>query len=91
MIENVTTALQVNATTGNGQTVTLPEPRLVTFRITGNGPVSAGQVTIECCPQATPIVPGSGAAGAMVWEPLTTIAVPPNYLPGFNSEGYVHR
>ena len=35
-IENVTTALQVNATTGNGvTTLVLPEPRLVTFKITG--------------------------------------------------------
>ena len=51
MIENVTTALQVNATTGNGQTLALPEPRLVTVKITGHGPVSAGQITIECCPQ----------------------------------------
>jgi hypothetical protein len=36
--ENVTKALQVNATTGNGvTTLVLPEPRLVTFKITGNG------------------------------------------------------
>jgi hypothetical protein len=48
--ENVTAALQVNATTGNGLTLTLPEARFVTFKIQGNGPVAAGQVTIECCP-----------------------------------------
>jgi hypothetical protein len=40
MIENVTTALQVNAATGNGLTVTLPESRFVTFRVTGNGSVT---------------------------------------------------
>jgi hypothetical protein len=78
MSDNVTTALQVNATTGNGETLVLPEPRLVTFTITGNGPVSAGQITVECCPQATPIAPGSGSAEAMVWETLNTIAVPAN-------------
>jgi hypothetical protein len=83
----VTTALQVNATTGNGfTTLVLPEPRLVTFKITGNGPVTAGAITIECCLQNTPIAPGSGSAGAMVWTALTTIAVPANattdYLAG---------
>ena len=41
MSDNVTTALQVNATTGNGETLVLHQPRLVTFKITGNGPVSA--------------------------------------------------
>jgi hypothetical protein len=61
MSDNVTTALQVNATTGNGvTTLVLPEPRLVTFKITGNGPVSAGAVTLECCPQAAPDL-GDGA------------------------------
>jgi len=78
-IENVTTALEVNATTGNGvTTLVLPEPRLVTFKVTGNGPVTGGAITIECCPQNTPIAPDSGSAGAMVCEALTTIAVPAN-------------
>lgn len=45
MIENVTTALLVNQTSGNGQMLVLPDPRLVTFKVTGNGAVSAGQVT----------------------------------------------
>jgi hypothetical protein len=67
MSDNVTTALQVNATTGNGETVVLHERRLVTFKIQGNGPTSAGQVTIECCPQPSPIASGSGSGGAMVW------------------------
>jgi hypothetical protein len=49
-IENVTTSLQVNATTGNGvTTLVLPEPRLVTFKITGKGSVTGGALTIECC------------------------------------------
>jgi hypothetical protein len=69
-------SVQVNATTGNGETLLLPEPRLVTFKIMGNGPVSAGQITVECCPQNTPIAPDSGSAGAVVWEALNTFAVP---------------
>jgi hypothetical protein len=32
-IENVTTALQAFATTGNGETLVLREPRLVTFKV----------------------------------------------------------
>jgi hypothetical protein len=79
MIENVTTALQVNATTGNGLTLTLPEARFVTFKVQGVGPVTAGQVVLECCPQATPMTQtplpsGSGAT----WTVLNTIAVPAN-------------
>jgi hypothetical protein len=77
-IENVTTALQVNASTGNGFTVTLLGPRFLTFKVQGNGNVAAGAVAIECCPQDTPISPGSGSAGAMVWTTLTTIPVPAN-------------
>jgi hypothetical protein len=78
MIENVTTALQVNATTGNGETLVLSEPRLVTFKIQGNGKVSDGTVTLECCPQTAPLAPGSVSEGAMVWTALTTITVPAN-------------
>ena len=78
-IENVTTALQAFATTGNGvTTLVLPEPRLVTFEITGNGSVTGGAITIECCPQNRTTAPDSGSAGAIVWEALTTIAVPAN-------------
>jgi hypothetical protein len=72
-IENVTTALQVNATTGNGFTVTLPAPRFLIFKVQGNGNVTAGAVAIECCPSNTPILPGSGSEGTMVWTTLTTM------------------
>jgi hypothetical protein len=78
MIANVQTALQAFATTGNGLTVTLPGPRFLTFKIQGNGNVTAGSCAIECCPQNTPIAPGSGSEGAMVWTTLTTIPVPAN-------------
>jgi hypothetical protein len=77
-VESVTAALQVNVTSGDGLSLTLPDPRLVTLRVTGNGSLTAGQIAVECCPQATPIAPGSGSAEAMVWETLNTIAVPAN-------------
>ncbi len=80
MIENVTTALQVNATTGNGQTLALPEPRLVTVKITGHGPVSAGQITIECCPQTLAVGKDDVTT---VWTPITTIAVPADATTGY--------
>jgi hypothetical protein len=78
-IANVTTALQVNATTGDGFSVILPEPKYVTFRITGNGTIKAGAITIEYSPQITPVtqqapLPGSEA----FWTALTTMDVPSN-------------
>jgi hypothetical protein len=53
MIEGVTMAFQVAASTGEGLTQFLPESRTVRFRVTGNGPVTGGAVTIECCPSMT--------------------------------------
>ena len=76
--ENVTYAFHVAATTGVGLTQFWLEPRFTTLRITGNGSVSAGQVTIECCPQKTPMIPGASSAGGMAWTVLTTIPVPLN-------------
>jgi hypothetical protein len=49
-IENVTYAFQVAATTGVGVNQFFSEPRFTTFRIAGNGSVSAGQVTIAMLP-----------------------------------------
>jgi len=77
-VENVTYAFQVAATTGVGLTQFLSEPRFTTFRITGNGSVTGGAVSIECCPGNAPMtelpLPGSGTA----WTALTTIPVPSN-------------
>ena len=47
-VENVTTAPQVNATTGEGFLLFLSEPRFVAFRIVGNGSIKEGAITIEC-------------------------------------------
>lgn len=60
--------LHDKATTGAGKTLVLPEPRRVRFLIRGEGRVSAGAVTIECCPEST-------KAGKF-WMELATIPVP---------------
>src|SRR5919106_3104662 len=60
--------LQDKATTGVGKSLVLPEPRRVRFLIRGEGSVSAGAVTIECCPEST-------KAGKF-WMELATIPVP---------------
>jgi hypothetical protein len=38
--------LQEKATTGLGKSLVLPEPRRIRFLIRGEGPISAGAVTI---------------------------------------------
>jgi hypothetical protein len=60
--------LQDRATTGAGKRLVLPEPRRIRFLIRGEGPVSTGAVTIECCPEST-------KAGKF-WMELATIPVP---------------
>ena len=60
--------LQDKATTGAGKSLVLPEPRRIRFLIRGEGSVSAGAVTIECCPEST-------KAGKF-WMELATIPVP---------------
>jgi hypothetical protein len=60
--------LQDKATTGAGKRLVLPEPHRVRFLIRGEGSVSAGAVTIECCPEST-------KAGKF-WMELATIPVP---------------
>jgi len=75
-IENVTTALQAFATTGNGLTLTLPDPRFVTFRVTGNGSITGGQVTIELA--SMPLEGGNTPMLSSGWTALKTIPVPAN-------------
>jgi hypothetical protein len=78
-IENTTYAFQNAATTGVGINQFFLEPRFTTFRITGNGSVTGGAVTIECCPGNAPMthVPLPSGSGA-TWTVLTTITVPAN-------------
>jgi hypothetical protein len=47
-------------------------------KIQGSANVTAGAVAIECCPQTTPIAPGTGSGDGMIWTTLTTITVPAN-------------
>jgi len=65
--------LQDKATTGAGKKLVLPEPRRVRFLIRGEGPVSSGAVTIECCREST-------KAGGF-WMELATIRVPADRRP----------
>ena len=60
--------LQDKATNGAGKRLVLPEPHRIRFLIRGEGSVSAGAVTIECCPEST-------KAGKF-WMELATIPVP---------------
>src|SRR5438309_10839079 len=91
MIAGVTMAFQNAATNGEGLTQFLPEPRTVRFRVTGNGLVSAGAVTIECCPSMTATsmsstpLPGSGTT----WTSLTTITVPANATTEYRAQSVV--
>jgi hypothetical protein len=75
MTGNVTSAFQVAATHGNGFSVFFLGPNFVTFRVTGNGAITAGAVTIECCPGNMIGVPESGTG---TWTALTTITVQAN-------------
>src|SRR5207245_11758567 len=89
MIAGVTMAFQNAATTGDGLTQFLPEPKTVRFRVTGNGSVSAGAVTIECCPGNAPTTPtGSSSLGA-TWTALTMITVPANTTTEYRADSVV--
>src|SRR5438874_4619288 len=89
MIAAVTMAFQNAANTGEGLTQFLLEPRTVRFRVTGNGPVSAGAVTIECCPGNAPMTPtGSSSLGA-TWTALITITVPANATTEYRADSVV--
>jgi len=93
MIAAVTMAFQNAATTGDGLTQFLLEPRTVRFSVTGNGSVTGGAVTIECCPSMTaiPLPPGSGsgAGSGTTWTSLTTITVPANATTEYRAQSVV--
>jgi hypothetical protein len=68
-MERLLSPLQLDATTGVGKTLIVPEPeRIVRFLIRSKGPPpTGGQIQIECCPMEAP---GSGTGSAqMVWRP----------------------
>jgi hypothetical protein len=82
MTGNVTYAFQVAATNGNGFSVFFRDTNFVTFRVTGNGTVTAGAVTIECCPGN---MTGDSVLGSGTWTALTTITVPANSTVDYNA------
>src|SRR5437762_11271229 len=93
MIAAVTMAFQNAATIGEGLTQFLSEPRTVTFRVTGNGSVTGGAVTIECCPSMTaiPLPPGSGSGvgSGTTWTSLITITVLANATTEYRANSVV--
>lgn len=75
--ELVTYAFQVAATSGDGLTQQLQDaPRPVVFRITGNGSVKQGVVTIERCIQDSSLQTPVLQSNQSVWTAVTTITVP---------------
>jgi hypothetical protein len=66
--------LQLDATSGVGKTLIVPEPeRTVRFLIRSKGPPTGGQIQIESCPMNTPQGMGAGPmAGTVmtVWRPM---------------------
>src|SRR6266480_7066093 len=93
MIANVTMAFQNAASTGEGLTQFLANPRSVLFSITGNGSVTGGVVTIECCPSMTAIPSppgsGSGAGSGTTWTSLATITVSANATTEYRANSVV--
>jgi hypothetical protein len=79
---NVTYAFQVAATNGNGFSVFFRDPNFVTFRVTGNGTVTAGAVTIETSLDNMTAEPASGSGN---WTSLTTITVPAKSTVDYNA------
>lgn len=77
--EIVTYAFQAAATSGDDLTQQLQDsPRSVVFRITGNGSVKAGAVTIERFVQDSPLQNVPLTSNQSVWTAITTITVPAN-------------
>jgi hypothetical protein len=67
------TPLQLDATSGAGRTLIVPDPaRMVRFIIRVKGTPMGGEITFECCPMdAAPKV-----SSGMVWRAMKTLPVP---------------
>jgi hypothetical protein len=64
--------LQLDATSGTGRILTVPDPeRIVRFLIRGKG-TPMGEITFECCPMDT--VPK--ASSGIGWRAMKTVPVP---------------
>ena len=72
MMEALLKPLQLDATSGAGKTLTVPEPaRMVRFIISSKG-TPRGEIIFECCPMDTAPTVSTG----MVWRALKTVPVP---------------
>ena len=72
-MERQLTPLQLDATSGAGRMLIVPDPaRMVRFIIRSKGTPMGGEITFECCPMDT--VPK--ASSGMVWRALKTLPVP---------------
>jgi hypothetical protein len=75
-METLLSPLQLDATSGVGKTLIVPEPeRIVRFIIRSKGTPMGGEITFECCPVDTGQAPGKVSA-RMVWRALKTVPVP---------------
>jgi hypothetical protein len=63
--------LQNEATSGDGKTLTVPDPERI-VRTLGNP--RGGEITFECCPMNT--VPKVSSGIGIVWRALKTVPVP---------------
>jgi len=69
-MEAVLKPLQLDATSGVGRTLIVPEPeRIVRFIIRSKGTPMGGEITFECCPMEV-------ATAGMVWRAMKTVPVP---------------
>ena len=60
--------LQLDATSGDGRTLIVPEPeRIVRFLVRSKGPPTGGEITIECCPTKASGI-GEGTVQMTVWR-----------------------
>jgi hypothetical protein len=63
-METQLSPLQLDATSGVGKTLIVPDPeRIVRFLICGKVPPTGGEITIECCPMKAP---GISEGGQMI-------------------------
>lgn len=68
--------LQLDAISGDGRTLTVPDPeRIVRFIIRTLGNPMGGEITFECRPMEAPVT-GTGTVQIPVWREMKTVPVP---------------
>jgi hypothetical protein len=80
-METLLSPLQLDATSGVGKTLIVPEPeRIVRFLIRTKGAPTGGEITIECCPMKAPGI-SEGGANDRVRPSRSTVATQPQLHP----------